>query len=98
MVYFQPTRPGNCLTLHELPSAIKRIFLFPKLFTIYIFAPLVATRKWVLISFLPMTAHRSDFTIKFSGLPNGIHAFRFTIDGRFFSNRKESIIRDAGVE
>jgi uncharacterized protein len=45
-----------------------------------------------------MTAHRSAYTIKFSGLPNGIHAFRFTIDGRFFSNREESIIHDAGIE
>src|SRR5204863_8114885 len=40
----------------------------------------------------------SAYTIKFSGLANGIHAFRFTIDGQFFSNPEESIINDAGIE
>ena len=73
-------------------------FLFPKLFTIYIFAPLVATRKWVLISFLPMTAHRSAYTIKFSGLPLGMHAFAFTIGPDFFSQHEDSIIHEAKVE
>ena len=97
-VFHIPTRQGNRLTRNGLHSAIKGAFLFPKLFTIHIFAPLVATRKRVLISFLPMTAHRSAYTIKFPGLPNGIHTYQFTIDGRFFSNREDSIIHDAAIE
>lgn len=45
-----------------------------------------------------MTAHRSPYTIKFTGLAQGIHAFGFTIGGDFFSKYPDSIIHDARVD
>jgi uncharacterized metal-binding protein YceD (DUF177 family) len=45
-----------------------------------------------------MTVPRSAYAIKFTGLPNGLHEFRFEIDGRFFSQHEDSIIQNADIE
>lgn len=45
-----------------------------------------------------MTVHRSAYAIKFTGLPNGIHDFRFELNGRFFENHEDAIIQEAEVE
>lgn len=68
------------------------------LFTIRIFAPLVTVRLSGVNIVHLMTVHRSEYAIKFTGLPNGVHEFGFAITGKFFQNREDTIIHGADIQ
>ena len=45
-----------------------------------------------------VAAHRSEYVIKFTGLPLGVHEYNFEIGDKFFEGVEESIISAANVK
>jgi uncharacterized metal-binding protein YceD (DUF177 family) len=76
----------------------RTLFCYFQSYSQFISLPPLLSPVKRLLSFLPMTVPHSAYAIKFTGLPNGLHEFRFEIDGKFFSHREESIIQNADIE